>query len=43
VDAGYRLGEAMAVRGTPTTVMPNGGLLPGYVEPRALLKRLWRE
>jgi thiol:disulfide interchange protein DsbC len=43
VDAGYRLGEAMAVRGTPTIVLPDGGLLPGYVEPRALLKRLWRE
>lgn len=43
VDAGYRLGEAMAVRGTPTIVLPDGGVLPGYVEPRALLKRLWRE
>lgn len=43
VDAGYRLGEAMAVRGTPTIVLPDGGIVPGYVEPRALLERLWRE
>jgi thiol:disulfide interchange protein DsbC len=36
----YELGDAFAVQGTPAIVMPNGDMLPGYLPPAMLLKRL---
>jgi thiol:disulfide interchange protein DsbC len=36
----YELGDEFAVQGTPAIVMPNGELLPGYLPPPMLLKRL---
>lgn len=40
VDAGYELGNAVGVRGTPTIVLPSGAALPGYVDAPRLLQRL---
>ena len=40
VDAGYRLGVQLGVRGTPTIVLPSGSALPGYVNARGVLARL---
>lgn len=36
----YELGDEFAVQGTPAIVMPNGDMLPGYLPPAMLLKRL---
>ena len=36
----YELGDAFAVQGTPAIIMPNGDMLPGYLPPAMLLKRL---
>jgi thiol:disulfide interchange protein DsbC len=36
----YELGRDVGLRGTPAIVMPDGDLLPGYVPPDMLLKRL---
>jgi thiol:disulfide interchange protein DsbC len=43
VDAGYELGNAVGVRGTPTIVLPSGAALPGYVDAPRLLQRLQLE
>jgi thiol:disulfide interchange protein DsbC len=40
VDAGFRLGVSLGVRGTPTIVLPSGAALPGYVDVPTLLERL---
>jgi len=40
IDAGYRLGVRLGVGGTPAIVLPNGVLVPGYVNAVALLTRL---
>ena len=36
----YELGDEFAVQGTPAIVMPDGDMLPGYLPPAMLLKRL---
>jgi thiol:disulfide interchange protein DsbC len=36
----YELGDEFAVQGTPAIVMPSGEMLPGYLPPPMLLKRL---
>jgi thiol:disulfide interchange protein DsbC len=36
----YELGQELGVRGTPAIFLANGDMLPGYVEPAALAKRL---
>lgn len=40
IDTGYRLGVQLGVRGTPTIVLPDGAVLPGYVKAAELLQRL---
>jgi thiol:disulfide interchange protein DsbC len=40
VDAGFRLGNAVGVRGTPTIVLPDGAAVPGYLSAAALTRRL---
>jgi len=39
----YELGRALGVRGTPAIVTQAGELIPGYVEPKELLKYLQEE
>lgn len=36
----YRLGSMLGVRGTPTIVLENGEIVPGYLPPDELAKRL---
>jgi thiol:disulfide interchange protein DsbC len=36
----YELGQEIGVRGTPAIVLANGDMLPGYLPPAALVKRL---
>lgn len=36
----YQLGQSMGVTGTPALLTPNGELIPGYVPPQELRKRL---
>lgn len=36
----YELGDEFAVQGTPAIIMPSGEMLPGYLPPPMLLKRL---
>ena len=36
----YELGLMAGITGTPSIILPDGSILPGYVEPRALLKIL---
>lgn len=40
VDAGYALGTALGLRGTPMIVLANGRRIEGYVEPGRLLTLL---
>ena len=40
VDAEYALGEAVGVTGTPSLVLANGQLVPGYVPPQELARML---
>jgi thiol:disulfide interchange protein DsbC len=40
VDAGYRLGQKLGVRGTPAIVLPDGSIQPGYMPAAKLLARL---
>jgi thiol:disulfide interchange protein DsbC len=40
VAAGYRLGARLGVRGTPTIVFPDGTVVGGYANAKALLARL---
>jgi thiol:disulfide interchange protein DsbC len=40
VTRDYGLGDEFAVQGTPAIVMPDGEMLPGYLPPPLLLKRL---
>jgi thiol:disulfide interchange protein DsbC len=36
----YQLGQSMGVTGTPALLTPDGDLIPGYVPPQDLRKRL---
>lgn len=36
----FKLGQQMAIGGTPALVLPSGELLPGYLPPAMLLQRL---
>ena len=36
----FHLGNMLGVRGTPTIVLENGEILPGYLPPDELAKRL---
>ncbi len=40
VTRDYELGNEFAVQGTPAIIMPDGDMLPGYLPPAMLLKRL---
>lgn len=40
VAAQYELGKQMGVTGTPTIVLPDGSVTPGYVAPAELAERL---
>jgi thiol:disulfide interchange protein DsbC len=40
VDHDYELGQEIGLRGTPAILLANGDLLPGYVPPAMLAKRL---
>jgi len=40
VDHDYELGQEIGLRGTPAILLANGDLLPGYVPPATLAKRL---
>ncbi|NEZ04569.1 DsbC family protein [Wenzhouxiangella sp. XN201] len=40
VEEQYLLGQALGVTGTPALLTPNGDLIPGYVPPGELKKRL---
>lgn len=40
VDAGYRLGQKLGVRGTPAIVLSDGSIQPGYMPAAKLLARL---
>jgi thiol:disulfide interchange protein DsbC len=40
VARSYALGQDFALEGTPAIIMPNGEMLPGYLPPDALMKRL---
>ncbi len=40
VEHDYELGQEVGVRGTPAIVLSNGDMLPGYLPPAALVKRL---
>ena len=36
----YSMGQLLGVNGTPTIILENGELVPGYLPPRELLKRV---
>lgn len=36
----YELGEEFGLTGTPTLILPNGEVIPGYLKPEQLLKTL---
>jgi thiol:disulfide interchange protein DsbC len=36
----YELGQSLGLRGTPTIILENGQMVPGYVSPTALAKML---
>lgn len=38
VQKQYELGLMAGITGTPTIILPNGAIVPGYLEPQALLK-----
>jgi len=40
VDHDYELGQEIGLRGTPAIVLANGDMLPGYLPPALLAKRL---
>jgi thiol:disulfide interchange protein DsbC len=40
VKAQYDLGLALGIRGTPSIILENGGMLPGYVPPAQLTQIL---
>ena len=40
VASHYTLGQLFGVNGTPTIVLENGDIVPGYLPPRRLLQRL---
>ncbi len=40
VDHDYELGQEIGLRGTPAIVLANGDMLPGYLPPALLVKRL---
>ena len=40
VEHDYELGQEIGLRGTPAILLANGDLLPGYVPPATLAKRL---
>jgi len=33
----YKLGQEVGIRGTPTLIMDDGRIVPGYLPPQALL------
>ena len=40
VEKQFALGRAVGVRGTPSLILENGQLVPGYVQPLELLEIL---
>ena len=40
VDAGYRLGRKVGIRGTPAIVFPDGSIQQGYIPAKQLITRL---
>jgi thiol:disulfide interchange protein DsbC len=40
VERDFELGQEMGLRGTPAILLSNGDMVPGYVAPAALAKRL---
>jgi thiol:disulfide interchange protein DsbC len=40
VEHDYELGQEIGLRGTPAILLANGDMLPGYLPPAALVKRL---
>ncbi|MCU8005859.1 thioredoxin fold domain-containing protein [Shewanella sp. SM96] len=40
VDKMYHLGESLGISGTPSIILPNGEMLPGYQPPQQLLQTL---
>lgn len=40
VESQYQLGQQLGVTGTPTLVLPDGNVAPGYVTPDQLEQRL---
>jgi len=40
VDAGYRLGQKVGIRGTPAIVFPDGSIQQGYIPANQLITRL---
>ena len=40
VEAQFALGQSVGVRGTPSLILENGELVPGYVPPSELIKML---
>ncbi|OAB55435.1 hypothetical protein AY599_02580 [Leptolyngbya valderiana BDU 20041] len=40
VEEQYRLGQSLGVTGTPSILLRNGGIIPGYVPPQQLIGRL---
>jgi len=40
VEESYKLGQQVGVRGTPTIVLDDGTVTPGYVPHKELLKRM---
>lgn len=40
VEKQFALGRSVGVRGTPSLILENGDMIPGYVPPHELLKRL---
>ena len=40
VDDNIKLAEKLGIRGTPAIIMPNGILVPGYMEADALIAKI---
>lgn len=40
VAAHYNMGQAIGIRGTPTIILDNGDMVPGYAPPQHLVQRL---
>ncbi len=43
IRAGFELGKQMGVKGTPTSVLPDGSLIRGYDTAQKIIERLTRK